>query len=542
MFIRPKIGSFTCMSAKCKWACLLGSILTIPLIDGLHIIDLNSLHLNLSSVFVELGIVILWLVFVVCVRRYKPKRHNPKTDSSSQVFQAGNGHTLREHFAQTDQGNMGVSVASYDLVMQECNKLNKLNCASEWLSDMHRSGAHANTSIYNNYIDLCMKAADVEEGNACLVQMFTQASSPNNQSAVRRATHVCAKNCHPANMKRMLQTMHLANTPPDAALYMSLISACAHHGRILQADMWFAEMTDAGHSPRISVCSDMVRACARVSSAEKAGVWFERLLECDKEAATIAASMNESRVHKELLQKKQCYSIVISMFAKVGNFTEADRCLRQMQVDGCAPDIFDWNNVLSACCKVGNIAAGKHCIERMIEAGLTPDSYSYNNVLNACAQLKDMEALGEWVRYMAELEVTADVVMCNTVLNACVKAEHPVLAMTLFQKMREPDANPKANEISYAIVARLHAGKGEWHIVEKLLDEMVADNYVMNGHHYRALFLAYGTARPRQSQRAEERLLLAKADGVEVNRPVQLALASAVGWPRCNQLLGRRVR
>lgn len=499
-----------------------------------------------TSVLTECVVVAIWLVIILYIRWRNTKPCHAKCDSCSKstetlgtAVQSGNQNVMRFHLAQLEESCVELDTASCDVVMQACNKLNELDRGSRWLGIMHESSIQATTSIYSTYLELCMKEQDIEVGNACLVQMFKYASSAKNQAAVRRAAHQCAKKSHLPHTRRMVQAMRLAGMPPDAALYLALISGCARFSHVLDADIWLKEMTNESYGLKVSTCSEMIRACSRVVDPARAEMWLQKLLECEDEATRT----DEKRTpRKEFTQKNQCHSIVISTYARAGNFLDAQRCLQWMQDGGCVPDLFDWNNVLSICCKTGNLAAARQCIENMIRSGLTPDTYSYNNILNACAKLGDMDTLGEWIDRMAESGVHADVVMCNTILNACVKASQLTRATELFEKMRHPNSNPRANEISFAIIARLHAEQGEWQTVEKLMDEMSACGFMMNAHHYRALLLAYGVARPRQSKRAEEALLRGQSRGIEINRPMQLALAQAVGWPRCNQLLGRRIR
>ena len=72
--------------------------------------------------------------------------------------------------------------------------------------------------------------------------------------------------------------------------------------------------------------------------------------------------------------------------------------------------------------------------------------------------------------------------------------------------------------------------------MEKLLDDMKVDGLVMNEYFLYVMLVAYASARPRQSQRAEETFCEAVAAGVEINDHVHNGLVRAVGRVRATEL------
>jgi len=76
-------------------------------------------------------------------------------------------------------------------------------------------------------------------------------------------------------------------------------------------------------------------------------------------------------------------------------------------------------------------------------------------------------------------------------------------------------------------------------MVEQILEEMAQDGIAMNDYILYTLLLAYSRAKPRQADRAESAFKKAFSEGIKPNDRVIKVLTSAVGRPRCNDILGR---
>jgi pentatricopeptide repeat domain-containing protein 1 len=136
---------------------------------------------------------------------------------------------------------------------------------------------------------------------------------------------------------------------------------------------------------------------------------------------------------------------------------------------------------------------------------------------------------------MDSAHVAADVVVYSTVLDACAKATNCERAELVFKQMRSRNIAP--NVVSYASLARPYAHKGDWEAVERLAQTMKSEGLEMNEYFLYAQLLAYATAQPRQSARAEQTLREAVRSGIKVNKFVVTAAVRAMGRMRCDQIL-----
>jgi pentatricopeptide repeat protein len=171
----------------------------------------------------------------------------------------------------------------------------------------------------------------------------------------------------------------------------------------------------------------------------------------------------------------------------------------------------------------------------MMLRGVLPNAHSFSAVINAHAKAGDIESAIRWLVKMEAAGIAADVVVYNTVLDACAKAKCKQSAAQVFKRMTANEIRPDVR--SYASFARPFAYDGDYQEVERMRTEMQAIGLRMNEYFLYALLVAYASALPRQSQRAEAALRDAVEAGIEISRHVLTALGQAVDRARCQELM-----
>jgi len=190
---------------------------------------------------------------------------------------------------------------------------------------------------------------------------------------------------------------------------------------------------------------------------------------------------------------------------------------------------------LDACAKVGSLEKAEKWHAKMLEVGVEPNSHSFGAVINACAKSGEIQSALRWLDKMEDCGIIADVVIYSMMLDAAAKVNDIDQAMAVFKRMKSKGVRP--NVISYAALARPFAHRGNYRQVEHFLDDMRTNGLVLNEYFLYVMLVAYASARPRQSQRAETVFREAVAAGVEVNDHVHNGLVRAVGRVRANELV-----
>jgi len=198
-------------------------------------------------------------------------------------------------------------------------------------------------------------------------------------------------------------------------------------------------------------------------------------------------------------------------------------------------NVVSHSSMIDACAKAGDPQGAELWHKRMLEDGVEPNAHSFSSLVSACAKAGDVTAACQWLGQMEVASVPADIVVYSSILDACAKVGDGELAKQLFEKMRSQGITPDA--VSYASLARPFATRGDWQEVERISGQMRSEGLAMNEYFLYALLLSYGSARPRQANRAEIAFHEAHAAGVELNKHVLTAFARAVGRLRCSELL-----
>jgi len=198
------------------------------------------------------------------------------------------------------------------------------------------------------------------------------------------------------------------------------------------------------------------------------------------------------------------------------------------------PNVVSFSAMIDACAKAGSLEKAEKWHARMVEVGVEPNSHSFGAVINACAKSGEIQSAIRWLDRMEDCGIVADVVIYSTMLDAAAKVNDTDQALDVFRRMKSKGVRP--NVISYAALARPFAHRGNYRQVEKLLQDMRADGLVMNEYFLYVMLVAYASARPRQSQRAEDTFCDAVTAGVEINDHVHNGLVRAVGRARATEL------
>lgn len=376
------------------------------------------------------------------------------------------------------------ATVSYNLVIRACAKMSDITLCERWLKRMEAAGVEMTVCTCNTVMDACAKAGAAEACEAWLRRIIERGMDPN---VISYATviYAHARRGDVGRAEAWLQRMLVAGIQPDAVAYNSLIHAFSVKGDIAGASRWLLEM---------------------------------RRLSLETSVAT--------------------YTCVIDACAKAGNADAAEQWLQDMLSDGVQPNVVTYCAVIDACAKAGNLQRAEQMHERMVDAGIEPNAHSFTAVINACSKQAGPESgkmAERWLDKSLKMGVVCDAAIFSSAIDACGKSGDAERAMRVFRRMQA--AGHKPTIIAFAALARPFAYRGDWVKVESIASTMASEGVRSNEYFLYAQLLSYAVARPRQSERAEERFSEALRMGVLVNDHVVNVLARALGKPRCEQLL-----
>eukprot|EP00811_Abedinium_folium_P036383 NODE_9096_length_1447_cov_3.354545.p1 GENE.NODE_9096_length_1447_cov_3.354545~~NODE_9096_length_1447_cov_3.354545.p1 ORF type:complete len:309 (+),score=79.26 NODE_9096_length_1447_cov_3.354545:311-1237(+) len=300
-----------------------------------------------------------------------------------------------------------------------------------------------------------------------------------------------------------------------------MLNSWARSGGPKDMAMWMEKMLAAGITPNSETCSVAVKTFTEAGDFAAASHWYK----------VIGEEGVYPKVDAVLAAVNACLRYRNPTAAKVWL-----KCLeKDVHVDSRA-----FPSALSAYARLGDVAGATAVVQKVEASGGVVDVRAHTSMLHACAKAGDLEALGHWLEKMQERGITFDTCACNTVMNAYAKANDLERTVKIFEHIAL--RGPQPDDVSYAILAKAYAATGNVEKTEEVVEEMVSKGMQARDHHLSAVLLAYGTVQPWRPDEAAASFRRWTASGAEVTRPVILALARAVGWARCNQIVGSSQR
>lgn len=391
------------------------------------------------------------------------------------------GKLLLEFERQGMDAGHKPDIVSFNLVIRAHAKKGDVRGAEKWFTRMVERGIQPTLCSYNTVLDACAKADDPEALETWIQRMLERKIEPNVISYAT-AIYASARRGEEAQAEKWLRAMIDAGIPPDAVAYNSMIHACGVGGNAEGAERWVKEMHARGLETTVTTYTAVIDACAKVGDATRAEKWMEAMI--------------TARVQ---------------------------------------PNVVTYSAMIDACAKAADPTRAEYWHDQMAQSGVKPNAHSFSAVINAFAKSGNAGGAETWLGKSEEAGVANDVVLYSSVIDACGKAGEPERGMTVFRRMQANGIRPHI--IAYAGLARPYAYKGDWETVEMISEEMTSSGIRMNEFFHYAQLLAYGTARPRQSQKAEACFRKTLKTGLKPNDHVIGALSRAVGRARCAELI-----
>lgn len=503
---------------------------------------------SLDNTYIEIGLCLIGSLIFLLSSNVTTKRMRPQTKAVPLRFQK---HGFNDNRIKTD---VLCDAESFHAVIRGSLRAKDHARAQQWLSKMIESEVKPNTHTFNVFIESHMSAGDVAGMESCLGQMHASGLSPN-KFTYDMMIQMHASDVDGSQMEKYAEQMMQEGFLPGSKSYNAIISHYVQAANMDAALRWAVALKSCTKS-KINCCGEIVSLWAKKGSCRESEGWLEKML---------LAGIRPSR--------EACTS-VIGACAKSGDLVRADRLYNSLSGQGVYPKAHAITAVICACAKSGNTSMGKMWIERIdstdlldpsvyrqalsayakmgdvagasaymtkMEArGVIPDFFAHNSMLHACVKANDLESMSHWLQVMDGRNIQCDTIACNTVMNAYAAVGDTDRVMRIFDRMQGEGMSP--DDVSYAIAAKACAVKGDVLKVKKLMNEMLAQGLKMRDHHLCAMLLAHTNGQPWQPDKAEATFRFGVAAGAEVTRPVVIGLARAVGWSRCNQIVGSRDR
>ncbi|KAL0382325.1 UNVERIFIED_CONTAM: Pentatricopeptide repeat-containing protein, mitochondrial [Sesamum calycinum] len=292
----------------------------------------------------------------------------------------------------------------------------------------------------NTLIDVAAKSGDL----AAAKKLFDEMPERDVISWTSMITGYCQANRHDDAIT-LFQEMMTAKVKPDQITVASVLSACAHLGRL-----------DVGKAVHDYVSNNSIKLDIYVENA---------LIDMYCKCGSVEKALN---VFDEMKEKDSVsWTSVISGLAVNGNCDRAIELFSQMLREGTRPIHGTFVGILLACVHAGLVDKGLEFFRSMQkDYGLVPEMRHYGCVVDLLCRAGNLHRAYEFIKNMP---VFPDIVVWRILLSACKLHGNLMLAKIASERLLELDPTNGGN---YVLSSNSYASAERWDDAIKMRELM----------------------------------------------------------------------
>ncbi|KAJ4969464.1 hypothetical protein NE237_016165 [Protea cynaroides] len=212
--------------------------------------------------------------------------------------------------------------------------------------------------------------------------------------------------------------------------WVVMISGYAQHGQPMQALTLFREMQLLNQEPNAAVLVSVLSACSQLGALDH-GIWIHSYIQRHHTSidSIISAALIDMYAkcgniklamqvfHSSREKEVSAYTAAISGLALNGQSKEALSLFEQMKIEGITPDGISFTAVLCACSHMGSVEKGFHYFNSMLDVHrIKPDLDHYACMVDLLGRAGLLE---EAERFIASMPINPDHAIWGALLGAC---------------------------------------------------------------------------------------------------------------------------
>ncbi|KAJ9174636.1 hypothetical protein P3X46_013259 [Hevea brasiliensis] len=222
----------------------------------------------------------------------------------------------------------------------------------------------------------------------------------------------------------LVQELKYNGLQMDSVMYGTLLAVCASNNQCEEAESYFNQMKDEGHSPNIFHYSSLLNAYSAVGNYRKA----EELVQDMKSLG--------------LVPNKVIRTTLLKVYVRGGLFEKSRELLLELEALGYAEDEMPYCLLMDGLAKAGNINEARSIFDEMKEKGVKSDGYSHSIMISAYCRGGFFEEAKQLAKDFEAQYDKYDLVMLNTLLCAYCRADDMESVMQTMMKMDELRISP----------------------------------------------------------------------------------------------------
>eukprot|EP01018_Ginkgo_biloba_P006709 Gb_15874 [translate_table: standard] len=339
-------------------------------------------------------------------------------------------------FNQMQMANVKPNLVTMVSVLSACTHLGALQQGKLIHGVTIRNGYELDVFVGSALIDMYAKCGSIEI--ACLV--FDNMSKRN---VVTWSSMIAGytQNGHANKALMLFNQMHLADVKPNSITMVSVLSACAHLGALLQGEWIHDYIIRSGFEFDVSVGTALIDMYAKCGSIENARQCFNKMAKRDVVS----------------------WSAMIAGYGIHGYGKDALALFSQMQQTGMKPNHITFISVLSACSHAGLVDEGWQYFDCMTrDYSIQPMMKHYACMVDLLGRAGHLDKAHDFIKRMP---IEPDAGVWGALLGACRIHRNFKLGECVAEHLF--DLEPR-NIGYYVLLSNIYAVAGRWDDVAKM--------------------------------------------------------------------------
>ncbi|KAF3969533.1 hypothetical protein CMV_006687 [Castanea mollissima] len=331
------------------------------------------------------------------------------------------------------QQNGKINASSYSSYMKFMKKnLNPVK-AMEIYNGIKDESAKNNVFICNSVLSCLVRNGKFDSSIKMFHQMKQDGLMPD---VVTYSTLLagCIKVKHGySKALELVRELRHSGLHMDSVIYGTLLAICASNTKLEEAESYFNQMKDEGHSPNLFHYSSLLNAYSISGNYRKA----DELVQDMKSAG--------------LVPNKVILTTLLKVYVRGGLFEKSRELLAELEILGYADEEMPYCLLMDGLAKAGRIEEAKSLFQEIKEKSIRSDGYAHSIMISAFCRGGLLEEAKQLARDFEATYDRYDLVMSNTMLCAYCRAGEMESVMQMLRKMDELAICPDYNTFSILI-------------------------------------------------------------------------------------------
>ncbi|KAK7246857.1 hypothetical protein RIF29_41727 [Crotalaria pallida] len=341
-------------------------------------------------------------------------------------------HHISQLFSWMQQNNK-LDVSSYSHYMRfMANQLDAPSMLQLYNSIPHQT-AKNNVYLCNSVLRCIIRKANFDTAIKLFQQMKQDGLIPDVVTySTLLSGCIKIKDGYPKALE-LIQELQHNKLKMDDVIYGATLAVCASNNKLLEAEYYFNQMKNEGHSPNVYHYSSLLNAYSACGNYKKA----DRLVQDMK--------------LEGLVPNKVILTTLLKVYVRGGLFEKSRELLSELKSLSYAEDEMPYCVLMDGLAKAGQIQEAKSIFNEMMKNHVRSDGYAHSIMISAFCRAK---LFGEAKELAKDFEATFnkyDLVMLNTMLCAFCRAGEMESVMETLRKMDKLAISPDYNTFNILI-------------------------------------------------------------------------------------------